>query len=325
MTGRPSTKSKYLDELLRLYNSEKWSLGEIHAELGPSIQTLSRWLREEGVELELRPRNSNAGRSAEDQARINAQISESRMGKGTGARGQRKVRTCPACKEKFTVPAVSKQVFCGTICARAVDGAAKAAEARAQYDADPKICTCDKAVPYEKRHSSKFCSEECAKRYGGRRQADPANQITYVCLNCGETASRPRSTPSSLKYCSNSCARRHTKTKQHFTVGDTTVLDSTYEVFFWGLCSMAKVSIERYDRENGVAWQEDGWYAPDFLVAWKGRSVAVETKGLEDSNDEARWAAFRAAKGIELVVLTRDQLWPPPQSRAALLELLGLS
>ena len=171
----------------------------------------------------------------------------------------------------------------------------------------------------------KYCSHACRTKWGAKRQADPANHITLTCLACGNEFTIPRSRNSVGKYCSNSCARKHTKTKQHFTVGDTTVLDSNLEVFFWGLCAMAKVAVERFDREDGIAWQEDGWYAPDFQVTWKGRSVAVETKGLEDPSDQARWAAFRAGKGVLLVVLTRDQLWPPPQSRAALLELLGLS
>lgn len=171
----------------------------------------------------------------------------------------------------------------------------------------------------------KYCSHACRTEWAAKRQADPANHITLTCLNCGEEFTIPRSRASAGKYCSNSCARKHTKTKQHFTVDGTTVLDSNYEVFLWGLCGVAGVPIERYNRDDGVAWQDNGWYAPDFLVTWRGRSVAVEVKGLEDPEDQVRWAAFRAQKEVGLVVLMRDQLWPPPQSREALLELLGLS
>ena len=72
--SRTSSKSKYIDEVKRLYIDHLKSLNEISQTLGPSVQTLSRWLGEEGIELAARPRNPNAGRSEAEQQEINERI-----------------------------------------------------------------------------------------------------------------------------------------------------------------------------------------------------------------------------------------------------------
>ncbi|MCX4799569.1 hypothetical protein OG497_37580 [Streptomyces sp. NBC_01242] len=323
--GRPSQKSQYIFEVIRLYNEEKWSLSEIHQELGPSVQTLSRWIQSEGITLEPRPRNPNEGRSAEQQAEINARVSASRSSKGTGPRVQREVRVCPVCSEKFTASPADKKQFCGRACARSVEASEKAARFRADWEANPLLCGCGKAIPYEQRHIAKYCSHECRKTYGAKRQKNPDNYLTFKCLGCGKEVTRLKRYSTYTKYCSNACARRHTKTKKHIVVDDAVVLDSGYEALLWGMCSVAKVQIQRYPREDGVAWNHDGWYAPDFLVDWQGRQVAVETKGFADPEDEARWAAFRSEKDVPLVILTGDNLMPFPASREELLKLLGLA
>jgi hypothetical protein len=322
--GRPSDKDKFIDQVKTLYVEGEKSLGEIREITGKSQQTLSRWLQEEGIAIVPRPRNANAGRTPEQQAAINAKVSASRKGKGTGPQKPREQRCCPQCEKDFK-PSFSTQIFCGIRCARAADAAKKSAEHRAAYEADPKLCPCGKGVPYEVRHQVRYCSRDCRKQYGNYREADPENYLTFTCLGCGNQVTRLKGYSAYNKYCSNDCARRHTKVKKHIVVDDAVVLDSSYEVLLWGLCGVAKVSIQRYERQDGVAWNEGGWYAPDFLVEWKGRQVAVETKGLEDDHDQERWTAFRAEKDIPLVVLTRDELWPTPASREDLLKLLGLA
>jgi len=87
-------------------------------------------------------------------------------------------------------------------------------------------------------------------------------------------------------------------------VDDAIVLDSGYEALFWGLCTTLKIPIERFDRQYGVAWREDCWYAPDFWLPTLG--TAVELKGLEDAEDELKWAAYREQRGALKVFLHMD-------------------
>jgi hypothetical protein len=338
--GRPSGKNAFIEQVKKLYVEDKLSLGEIREITQRSQQTLSRWLQGEGIIIEPRPRNSNAGRTPEQQATINARVSASRKGKGTGPRKraasqpsradvQRQAqpaepRQCQFCPNTFE-PSTAGQVYCSRRCARGADAARKSARNQETYAANPKRCPCGAAISYELRHSAKYCGPECRKEYGRYREKDPENYLTFSCEACGTEITRLKGYSPYNKYCSNDCARRHTKVKKHILVDDAVVLDSNYEVLLWGLCSVAKVSIQRFERQEGVAWNDGGWYAPDFLVKWKGRQVAVETKGWVDDRDQKRWAAFRAAKDVPLVVLTRDALWPPPASREDLLALLGLA
>jgi hypothetical protein len=107
------------------------------------------------------------------------------------------------------------------------------------------------------------------------------------------------------RYCSNVCAQRHTRTKQHIVVDDAIVLDSTWEALFWGLCGLLKVPVERFDREHGVAWGNDKWYAPDFWLP--SIQAAVEIKGIEDDDDPEKWNVYRHEHG-SLTVVDVDSL-----------------
>lgn len=163
-------------------------------------------------------------------------------------------------------------------------------------------CPCGKKV----RKGIRYCGPEHRLKYGKRRQKDPNRWMTFNCLSCGEETTR-RKTYSQNKYCSNSCAMKHTRTKKHIQVEDGSILDSKSEAFFWGLCGLHKIPVERFDREEGVEWKPGVWYAPDFLIAHGGEEIAVEIKGYIDPEDHLRWKAYREQKGA-LWVLTDDDL-----------------
>jgi hypothetical protein len=301
---RPSTKNRYIDEVKRLYLEEKKSLGEIRALLGPSVQTLSRWLGEEGVELAARPRNPNVQRTPEEQDEINRRISASQRARveAGGSRGGRpktqptETRHCanPGCEATFDVIATSTQQFCSRSCARTIGNKELWADKR-------QNTTCPCGVKFYSPYPKKYHSAECRVLYGKKRQADPANHVTFTCQNCGKEVTR-RKGLGYHKYCSNACAQRHTKTKQHIVVDDAVVLDSTWEALFWGLCGFFKVPVERHDRSIGIAWRTEkgGWYAPDFTLP--GQNIAVEVKGQQRPDDEQKWAAYREQHGQLLVV-----------------------
>jgi len=167
----------------------------------------------------------------------------------------------------------------------------------------PDTCPCGKktGVP-----GQKFCSHDHRMEYGRTRQANPDNYVTFNCLGCGEEITRYKKYGKGYnKYCSNECAAKHTRTKQHIVVDDAVVLDSGYEALFWGLCSLWKLPVERADRSLAVRVGEDGWYCPDFWLPTLG--LYVETKGFEDDDDRARYAAWQDA-GYRLRVLDRDDL-----------------
>jgi hypothetical protein len=169
------------------------------------------------------------------------------------------------------------------------------------------ICPCGKKTGSPNR---KYCSPEHRREYGKKRQPDSENYITFNCLGCGEKVTRYKKYGNGYqKYCSNLCAQRHTKVKKHYGIeGLEIVFDSSYECLFFGLCGIHKISCERYDREQGVEWKENGYYAPDFLIKTNGDQIAVELKGLQDDDDEERWIAFREETGIPLAVLDGETL-----------------
>lgn len=166
------------------------------------------------------------------------------------------------------------------------------------------VCPCGKKTGSPNR---KYCSPECRMEHGQKRQADPSNQTTFNCLNCDTEMTRYKGYGKGHnKYCSNACAQKHTKIKKHYGVeGLEIVFDSSYEVFFWSLCQLLKVPVERYDREKGVEWREGAWYAPDFYLPSYGTSV--ELKGVEDDDDVARWEKFEEKVG-RLTRLTGQDL-----------------
>lgn len=308
--GRPSGKSLHIDKIRELYCSEEWSLSEISQELGISVQTLSRWLGEEGIELQPRHRNPNAGRTAEEQAEINARVSELRMGKGTGARKISQSAACEQCGDEFVLTTPTQR-FCTRSCARTADGIAVSTQNGAQWLAsDASLCPCGQSrISYAVRHTTKYCSPECRELYGLKKgkARDEANYVTFSCQHCGQEVVRPRSYVGAFKYCSNACAVRHTKVKKHIAVGDAVVLDSGYEAAFYGICCVHKVRCDRYDREYGADWGESGYYAPDFAVWIDGKSIPFELKGMEGEEDVLKWAAFREQRG-PLVVLDGEAL-----------------
>ena len=146
-----------------------------------------------------------------------------------------------------------------------------------------------------------FCSPEHRLEYGGRRQPDPDNYVTFTCLNCGKEVTK-RKKLNYHKYCSNECAAKHTRKKQHIVVEDAIVLDSGYEALFFGLCRFVKLPVERADRSQAVPVGADGWYCPDFYLPLT--QLWIETKGFEDDDDRARYAAWRQHHG-HLLALNR--------------------
>lgn len=318
-TGRPSGKAQHIDEVRRLYLKEEWSLGEISDHLGPSVQTLSRWLQSEDIELQARTRNPNAGRTPEKQAEINARISTSvrtsekkRQNPG-GSKTTYEERTCEwtTCENVFRVSVNSPKRFCSMKCVGRSAALHKSQEYQRAWQEDPKSkCQCGNTIPYENRHIWKYCSDVCRQQYGGKRQADPVNWMTKNCRNCGENFQIRKSSQSYGYYCSIACAQTHTKTKKHYAIeGLEIVFDSSYECLFFGLCMFHKIPIERFDRSQCIPY-ETGHYGPDFVVQLHVSSmppIYVEIKGYEDEDDVRRCDAWRA-QGHLLAVVTQERM-----------------
>ncbi|MGA5598397.1 hypothetical protein ACPCSE_29605 [Streptomyces cellulosae] len=283
--GKAARDARKRAETIRLAREENLPIMEICAAVESSYYKVREWLDEAGVRVRQPGERTPEG------------IRRSAAGAKGGPRGRRAV-TRPA------APPVR----------------------RPRNSALPRECAAPDCSETFVSPTRKYHNDECRTKWAKRREADPNNHITYTCQNetCGKEFTRPKS-GGTFKYCSNACAQRHTKTKQHVVVEDAVVLDSSYETLLWSLCRIYKIPVERYDRAGGVEWREGGWYAPDLLVKWQGRSVTVETKGLADPEDEERWAAFRAAKDIPLVVLQQKDLVPPPATREDLLKLLHLA
>lgn len=309
--ARTSKKDVYMEQLRTMYVTEEKSLSEISGALGPSVQTLSRWLREEEIPLQPRQRNPNAGRAAEAQAEINARIRETKATKaGAKAGGRKRLPrievACEVCKSVFETRADKPRKTCSQKCGLWLANERKIAKAQEEWVANPaSTCSCGKTIPYANRNEWKYCSAECRQKYGQKKREDPANWVTKSCQNCGNEFRLRKSSQSYGKYCSSACAYRHTKIKQHIVVDDAIVLDSGYEALFWGLCMLLKVPVERYDRSKGVEWREGLWYAPDFWMPTL--NFAVELKGVMDDEDPERWDAYREEHG-PLIVLTEAKL-----------------
>lgn len=301
-----------------MYLERKMSLNEIAIELGISAGTVSSWLKSDGVKLEPRHRNANAGRSSEQQAEINERIkrsiaaSEARKVNPGGRPAQypRQERICPVDEIVFIVPVNSRQRCCSVACARVNQGREFAARKEQEWLAlDASTCACGQKIPYTSRNNQ-FCSVACFQEYGNSRKPNPANYVTFNCLNCETEVTRYRNYGSGAnKYCSNACARTHTKTRRFYAVEDfDIVFESSYEAFFWGACMISGISIERFDRQHGVQWDDnpDHWYAPDFWLPTF--SAAVEVKGMQDPEDANRWSAYISKTGNHLFVFDRVRL-----------------
>lgn len=196
--------------------------------------------------------------------------------------------------------------FCSRQCARDVDGAQRHAKKEQEWLAsEASLCACGQRIPYERR-IYKFCSIDCAKQHGGRRQPNPDNWVMITCETChGEFRRRKNYGGQGRppRFCSNECAAKWTRKVRHIGIKDSdVVLDSGWEALVWGICSFHKVPIERFDRAQAIPYG-DGWYGPDFIIS----GHYVEVKGLEDDDDRGRYDAWRAA-GHRLVVLDKDRL-----------------
>lgn len=301
-----SKKDQYIDEVKRLYIDSLKSLGEISEILGPSIQTLSRWLGEEGIELAARPRNPNAGRSEAEQQEINERIAARQReridaGGHHGGRSrmiEREDRECenPACSEAFEVPVTSPQRFCGLTCARSVGNKDRWADKR-------KMTTCPCGEVFYSPYPKKYHSDECRDRYAARRQKDPANTLAGSCQNpdCPKPDRRftyPKS-QRHRRYCSDKCSQEHTRPNEQL---------NGLEGAFRGLCYLLEIGCRRPNGNEQVSWGERGSYAPDFICEWRGEVIAVETKGdhwvKEDT--EPKHAAWREQRGLLAMLFKED-------------------
>jgi hypothetical protein len=279
----PNLKNKHFTEVKRLHLDEGMTLVAIGKQLDIHPVTLGKWFKSEGI----RTRTSG--------------YKQHQVVRAAKAGDTKVTKPCRYCTNDFESYEYRNQVFCSRDCTNDWQ--------RENADRVHTFCPCGAEVT-DNPWQNKYCSAECRKLYGKKRQPDPANHVTFVCQNekCpreGEPVTRPKGYGNGhLKFCSNDCARTHTRTRKFYAVdGFDIVFESSWEVLFWGLCTYLKVPVERYDRENGVAWREGCWYAPDFWLPFLG--LAVEVKGLEDEDDPARWTAFREQRGQQLVVIDR--------------------
>ena len=296
-SGRKSGEGQHLDEVLALYRAGD-SLGAINRKTGISVQTLSRWLKKAGVEIDPKRGLSAPRGPLSDEHKES--ISETKTGVEISKRASWKTETrqCPKCGVEFT-PNAAKQVLCSLRCRNELGA-----------DSVRKIrhCPCGTQLPPFTETHSAYCSPECRETYankGGRKRQDE-KWVTKTCLNCEVEFELRTSSQSYGKYCSNACAMRHTKTKRHLVMKDSDVLlDSSYEALVWAALMVAKIPVERFDRQHGVEWGEGCWYAPDLWLS--GQQIAIEVKGALDDDDAARWDAYRALN-IRLAVLDRTDL-----------------
>lgn len=218
--------------------------------------------------------------------------------------------------------------FCSKDCSNKATAKKRADALRAGPNGyKPNVCPCGEYVePLESKsynYTKKYCSAEHRSLYKTPAPRDESKWASYTCRACGNAFERRINTRNHKIYCSISCSNKFTKVKKHYGVeGLEIVFDSSYEAFFWGACMIAKIRVERFDRTQGVNWDEDtpdAWYAPDFYLP--NLQIAVETKGYEDPDDDTRWAAYRAT-GKKLIILDRDCLMMVISGRSSLFELL---
>ena len=313
---RPSKKTENIETLKMMYLEDKLSLSEISRQMGQSVQTLSRWLQSEGIALEPRNRNPNAGRTKEVQAEINARISETKAQNPEKKRGgrtslPREARTCEVCGQGFEALARSVQRTCCQGHGLWLANQKKMERARAEWEANPDSrCRCGKTVPFEYRHDWKYCSKECRDEFGAKRQPNPDNYITFTCENpaCGKDVTRYKNYGNGAnRFCSNECAAKANNLVKIRI--DDVCLDSGWEALFWGLCRFLKISIERVDRSLAVEWGYECWYAPDFILMPSGNKepLYIEIKGMEDGDDPEKWNRWRKLRG-PLAVVTHKEL-----------------
>jgi hypothetical protein len=280
----PNKKNQLLPEVKRLHYGEGVTLRAISESLGVHEVTLSKWLKSEGL-------TPNRHGYKQNQVVRAAKAGETK-----------ERRSCRQCGKEFDDYAYRNRAFCSRDCTTVW---------LRENAADTKFrrwCPCGEEI-LENVYERKYCSPEHRRLYGKKRQANPANYVTFNCLNCDKEVTRPKNYGGSQvqKYCSNECSAKHNRTKQHIVVEDAMVLDSPYEALFYGLMRLWKVPCERADRSTAVQVYDDGWYCPDFYLP--DEQTWVEIKGFEDDDDRIRYEAWRkAGAGRKLVVLGRDEL-----------------
>lgn len=302
--------------MVQMYEVGKMSRGEIARALGTSVQTVSRMLQKSGVHLEDRSKG-RVGPKGPLSEEHKASISEGRKGKGTGTRAEwkKEKRICEwpdghlDGKPLEYTPKKRDQRYCDTNCRNSAVADREIVRAIKAWDQSPASwCPCNEGrIPYEHRHSRRYCSETCRTNLTPKRMADPANHVDLTCGTCEKTFSRYKGLykEGARVFCTNECAAKWTRKVRHIGVKDSdVVLDSGYEAYVWGFCVLHKIPIERVDRTEAVAIS-DGWYAPDFTI--NGRYV--EVKGFEDDDDHARYEAWsKAHPDDELLVLHKADL-----------------
>lgn len=288
-SGRKSGEGQHLDEVLALYRAGD-SLGAINRKTGISVQTLSRWLKKAGVEIDPKRGLSAPRGPLSDEHKES--ISETKTGVEISKRASWKTETrqCPKCGVEFT-PNAAKQVLCSLRCRNELGA-----------DSVRKIrhCPCGTQLPPFTETHSAYCSPECRETYankGGRKRQDE-KWVTKVCETCGKEFQFRQASKNLGRFCSNTCAHRR-PIERHPTPDDVR-LDSWWEHLVYAALKVAKVPVERVDRSvHGVEF--DGrFYAPDFFLP--EQNIYVEVKGVITPEQEAKWDAFRAA-GHQLAVV----------------------
>lgn len=279
----PNKKNKHIQDVIRLHFDEGMTLRAIGESLGIHEVTLSKWLRSEGLSPNQRGYKQN------------------QTVRAAKAEETKEERACRRCGVVFEDYAYRNRAFCSRECTNEWQ------RENATGTRFRRWCPCGKEIennPYQNKH----CSPECRVQHGKKKQANPANYVTFNCQNCDKSVTRYKSYGKGHnKYCSNACANKHTKVKKHYGVeGLEIVFDSSYEVLFWGLCTFLKVPVERFEREHGVEWREGAWYAPDFYLPTL--NMAVEMKGAQDEEDAERWDTFCAKGAMHLRVLLQQDL-----------------
>jgi len=307
--GRPRQWDQHFDAMRQMYVDDLKSRGEIARQFGTSVQTVTRTLQRGGIEFGDRPRDPNIGRTPEQQAAINAKISQAKKGVLHKDRRTPETRYCEHCGTAYDyLPGKNGERYCSRACRVAVMAQEKQAGVKAEYELEPRRCRCGASIPYEYRHTRQFCSPGCRLQYGAKRQKEPDKYITFSCQRpeCGKEVTRLRGYSPNQRYCSNECSAKHNRTRKFYGVeGLEIVFESSYECLFWALCALWKIPIERADRDQAIEVNGNGWYCPDFWLP--DLDLWVEVKGFEDDDDRDRYAAWRT-DDRHLLVIRREEL-----------------
>lgn len=277
---QPNKKNQLLPEVKRLHYGEGVTLRAIGESLGVHEVTLSKWLKSEGL-------TPNRHGYKQNQVVRAAKAGETK-----------EQRNCRQCGKEFEDYAYRNRAFCSRDCT---------SDWLRENAADTKFrrwCPCGEEI-LENVYERKYCSPEHRRLYGQKRQTDPANYITFECLNCGKEVTRRKKYSLAQKYCSNECSAKHNRTKQHIVVEDAMVLDSPYEALFYGLMRLWKIPCERGDRGQAISVNGSGWYCPDFYLPES--DLWVEVKGFEEEDHRLRYACWRMS-GKRLAVLRKGEL-----------------